>query len=130
MAPAIALILIGLLGPVATLQWREGRWLGAARWIARRLSPQLVAGVPMAGVLLMTIGLSIVWPPGIILVFLAAGGFLWAVFAVAASSADADATPDATPAAPRARPRPTQRPGSRSAPETPQGQGQPRRRSP
>src|SRR5438093_683766 len=85
MAPAIVLFLflLGLLGPITGWQWREGRWLGAAHWIGQRLSPQFIAGVPMAGVLVMTIGLSLVWPPGIILAFLAAAGFLWAVFAVA-----------------------------------------------
>jgi hypothetical protein len=136
MAPAIALVLIGLLGPLTAIQWREGKWLGAARWISRRLSPQLVAGVPMAGVLVATIGLSIVWPPGIILVFLAAGGFLWAVFAVASSGGDGDEprtrrAPPARLSRPRPGPRrPGPRPDTRSAPETPQGQVPPPRRSP
>src|SRR5947208_11929593 len=85
MAPVVLvlLFLLGLLGPVTGWQWREGRWLPVAHWIARRLSPQFIAGVPMAGVLVMAIGLSLVWPPGIILAFLAAAGFLWALFAVA-----------------------------------------------
>jgi hypothetical protein len=137
MAPALVLILFGLLGPLATLQWREGRWLRAARWTARRLSPQLIAGVPMAGILVMTIGLSIVWPPGIILVFLAAAGFLWAVFAVAQPGADPEDAPVARPGASGQRPGTTSRaprsgatPDSRSAPGTPRGTASPRPRSP
>ena len=138
MAPTLVLVLLGLLGPVAMLQWREGRWLGAARWIAHRLSPQLVAGVPMAGVLIMTIGLSILWPPGIVLVFLAAGGFLWAVFAVAQPAADREegtAVPrprgpreEQAPTPPRARSAPTR--GTRSDPGRPRGTPSPRPRSP
>ncbi|TMK83791.1 MAG: hypothetical protein E6G44_11210 [Actinobacteria bacterium] len=81
MATAIILIALGLLGPVAAIQWREGRWLRPAAWIMRRLSPQFLAGVPMFGVLLITIGISLVWAPGILLVFLASVGLLWALFA-------------------------------------------------
>jgi hypothetical protein len=134
MAPALVLVLLGLLGPVAMLQWREGRWLSAARWIARRLSPQLVAGIPMAGVLVMAIGLSIVWPPGIILVFLAAAGFLWAVFAVAQAGADTDEAPTARsrPGAPRMPTPPASGSprGIRSDPGRPPGTTPPRPQSP
>jgi hypothetical protein len=81
MATAVVLILLGLLGPVAAAQWRMGRWLRPAAWIGKRLSPQFLAGVPMFGILLIAIGISFVWPPGIVLVFFAAGALLWALFA-------------------------------------------------
>jgi len=90
----------------------------------------------MAGILVMAIGLSILWPPGIILVFLAAGGFLWAVFAVAqpaaerrrlASSSRAPETPaEVSPA----KPRPGPTPDTRTVPGTPRGRLRPPPRSP
>jgi hypothetical protein len=133
MAPILLLFLflVGMLGPVTGWQWREGRWLPVAHWIARRLSPQFIAGVPMAGVLVMAIGLSLVWPPGIILAFLAAAGFLWALFAVAQPSeaprARAGREPDRSPTPPRAAaPRP---PGRRTVSGRPQGSSRPRPRS-
>jgi hypothetical protein len=116
MATAIVLILLGLLGPVAAAQWRAGRWLRPAAWIGTKLSPQFLAGVPMFGILLIAIGISFVWPPGIILVFLAAGGLLWALFA-----ATDRRVPEAPPrerraapgAAPPARPPAPQPPSER-----------------
>jgi peptidoglycan/LPS O-acetylase OafA/YrhL len=123
MAPALVLILFGLLGPIAMLQWRGGRWLGAARWIARRLSPQFIAGVPMAGILVMAIGLSILWPPGIVLVFLAAAGFLWAVFAVAQRREQQHDRKSVS------RQEPPQ-PDTRSVPGTPPGRARQRPQSP
>src|SRR2546425_12603627 len=114
MATAIVLILLGLLGPVAAAQWRAGRWLRPAAWIGTKLSPQFLAGVPMFGVLLIAIGISFVWPPGIILVFLAAGGLLWALFAatergVPEAPRERRADPEAPPARPRAPGSPSER---------------------
>ena len=112
MAIAIVLIALGLLGPVAAAQWRMGRWLRPAAWIGTRLSPQFLAGVPMFGVLLIAIGISFVWPPGIVLVFLAAGGLLWALFA-----ATERRVPKAPPRERRSAPAPP--PAKPSAPEGP-----------
>ena len=115
MATAIVLILLGLLGPVAAAQWRAGRWLRPAAWIGTKLSPQFLAGVPMFGVLLIAIGISFVWPPGIILVFLVAGGLLWALFAATehrvpeAPRRERGADPAAPPARPPARGTPSER---------------------
>ncbi len=115
MATAIVLILLGLLGPVAAAQWRAGRWLRPAAWIATKLSPQFLAGVPMFGILLIAIGISFVWPPGIILVFLAAGGLLWALFAATerrvpeAPPRQRRAAPEAPPARPPAPGTPSER---------------------
>ena len=47
MATAIVLILLGLLGPIAAAQWRAGRWLRPAAWIATKLSPPFLAGVQL-----------------------------------------------------------------------------------
>ena len=115
MPTAIVLILLGLLGPVAAAQWRAGRWLRPAAWIGTKLSPQFLAGVPMFGILLIAIGISFVWPPGIILVFLAALGFLWALFAATerrvpeAPPRERRAAPDAPPARPPAPGPPSER---------------------
>src|SRR3989442_3046710 len=116
MATAIVLILLGLLGPVAAAQWRAGRWLRPAAWIGTKLSPQFLAGVPMFGVLLIAIGISFVWPPGIILVFLAAGGLLWALFA-----ATERPVPEAPPRKRRAPRAPPARP---PAPHPPSERGE------
>src|SRR5947199_7264352 len=115
MATAIVLIVLGLLGPIAAAQWRMGRWLRPAAWIGIRLSPQFLAGVPMFGVLLIAIGISFIWPPGIILVFLAAGGLLWALFAATerrvprAPARERRGTPEAPPARPPAPRTPNER---------------------
>jgi peptidoglycan/LPS O-acetylase OafA/YrhL len=109
---AIVLILLGLLGPVAAAQWRMGRWMRPAAWIATRLSPQFLAGVPMFGILLVAVGISFIWPPGIFLVFFAAGGLLWVLFAATDRQAP--------PARPRERPSaPGSPPAKPSAPDTP-----------
>jgi hypothetical protein len=124
----IVVILLGLLGPIAAWQWHEGRWLGAAERIAQALSPQFVAAVPVAGVLLMTIGLSIMWPPGIVLVFLAAAGFLWTLF-FWPQHRGAARPPDA-PDRPTPGPGPGNPPRTRTGPGMPPGTFRPRRRSP
>ena len=74
-------MLLGALGPIAAVQWRSGRWLSAARWIARNSTVHLLYATPIAGLLLASLGLSIMWPPGIVLAFLAAAAFLWALLA-------------------------------------------------
>lgn len=74
-------MLLGAVGPVAALQWRSGRWLGAARWIARNSSPHVLYATPLVGLLVACVGLSIIWPPAIVLVFIAAGAFMWALLA-------------------------------------------------
>jgi hypothetical protein len=76
MAMAIILIMLGLLGPAAGVQWRRDRWLPSGRWVVRNLSPHAVAGVPLAGLFVTLLGLSVVWPPAVILAFLAAIGFV------------------------------------------------------
>jgi hypothetical protein len=76
MATAILLILLGLVGPIASIQWRRDQWLPSGRWVVRSLSPHAVAGVPLAGLVISMIGLSIVWPPAVILVFLGAIAFV------------------------------------------------------
>jgi hypothetical protein len=74
-------MLLGAVGLIAGLQWRTGHWLGAAYWITRNSSVHLLYATPVAGLLVASLGLSIVWPPAIVLVFLAAAGFLVALLA-------------------------------------------------
>jgi len=74
-------MLLGALGPIALVQWRSGHWLEAARWIARNSSVHVLYATPVAGVLLVCVGLSIMWSPAIVLVFLSAGAFMWALLA-------------------------------------------------
>jgi hypothetical protein len=81
MVIGVLLIVLGALGPIAGLQWRTGRWLQAAAWVARNASVHVLYATPMAGLFLSCLGLSIIWPPAITLVFLAAGAFLWALLA-------------------------------------------------
>jgi hypothetical protein len=81
MVIGVFLMLLGALGPIAAIQWRSGRWLDAARWIARNSSLHLLYATPVAGILVGCVGLSIIWPPGIVLVFLSAGAFMWALLA-------------------------------------------------
>lgn len=81
MVIGVFLMLLGAMGPIAAIQWRSGRWLGGARWIARNSSVHLLYATPVAGLFLACVGLSIIWPPGIVLVFLSAGAFMWALLA-------------------------------------------------
>lgn len=81
MVIGVFLILLGAMGPIAVLQWRSGHWLNGARWIARNSSVHVLYATPMAGVLLACLGLSIIWPPAIVLVFVAAFAFMAALLA-------------------------------------------------
>jgi hypothetical protein len=81
MVIGVFLMLLGALGPIAAIQWRSGRWLDSARWIARNSSLHLLYAAPVAGILVACVGLSIIWPPGIVLVFLSAAAFMWALLA-------------------------------------------------
>ena len=73
---ALLLILIGLAGPLATIQWREGRWLASGRWIMETFSPHAVNGVPMAGVFFILLGFAFLWQPAVLLALLAGVGFV------------------------------------------------------
>src|SRR6266540_5394485 len=81
MVIGVFLMLLGALGPIAAVQWRSGHWLEAARWIARNSSVHLLYAAPIAGLLVACVGLSIMWPPAIVPVFLSAGAFMWALLA-------------------------------------------------
>ena len=76
LAVALLLILIGLAGPLATIQWREGRWLTSGRWIMETFSPHAVNGVPMAGVFFILLGFAFLWQPAVLLALLAGVGFV------------------------------------------------------
>jgi Ca2+/Na+ antiporter len=73
---AIILIVLGLTGPIASIQWRRDEWLPAGRWVVRTLSPHAVAGLPMIGLVICMIGLSIIWPPAVVLAFIGAVAFV------------------------------------------------------
>jgi hypothetical protein len=81
MVIGVFLMLLGALGLIAGLQWIGGRWLGAAHRIARNSSVHILYATPVAGLLVASLGLSILWPPAIVLVFLAAAGFMVALLA-------------------------------------------------
>lgn len=68
---AVVLVALGSLGLVAPLLWRAGRWEGPARWIASTVSPHLLPAAPAAGLFLIATGLTLVWPPAVILAILA-----------------------------------------------------------
>ena len=69
-------MLLGAVVLATALQWQSARWLDSARRIARNSSVHVINATPMAGLLMACLGLSIIWPPAIVLVFLAAGAFL------------------------------------------------------
>jgi hypothetical protein len=114
---AILLMLAGLLGPAAAFQWRRNRWLQGGQWLVRHLSVHAAIAAPMAGAFVSALGLSIIWPPGIVPAFLAASAFV----AVLVSSArrggqHAAASPRVAP--PRARrPSTPDRPDTRRPPQ-------------
>ncbi|MGH2556516.1 MAG: hypothetical protein ACRDHO_12465 [Actinomycetota bacterium] len=116
MVIAVFLMLLGALGPIAAVQWWSGRWLPAARWIARNSSAHVLYATPVAGVFVGCLGLSIIWPPAIVLVFLSAGAFVLALLASpdggrsrsAGATEPAAASPRRVTAPRRSRSRPTQ----------------------
>jgi hypothetical protein len=78
---ASLLILAGLLTEAAAAQWWRRRWARSGRWIARTISPHLLVASPAVGLFLITTGLTLVWPPGVILALLSAGLLVWVLLA-------------------------------------------------
>ncbi len=76
LALALILILLGAAGPLATYQWRRGRWLRVGRWILHTFSPHAVNGVPMVGVFFILLGIAFLWQPAVLLALLAGVGFV------------------------------------------------------
>jgi hypothetical protein len=76
---AIALIAAGLPAMVIPVLWVLGVWPGSRLWVARSVSPPFAAALPMAGVLLGSLGLSLFRPRAIVIAFIAAPGFLLAM---------------------------------------------------
>jgi hypothetical protein len=74
------LILAGLAGPVARAQWLHHRWLASARWVVEHGSVHLVRAVPVAGLTLSSVGLTLIWPAAIVLAMLMAVAFLVVLF--------------------------------------------------
>jgi hypothetical protein len=70
------LILFGLLGPAAGIMWRRGQWLQSAHWIRHNVSPPAAVATPMAGAVVASSGLMLVWPPAVLLTFLSAFGLV------------------------------------------------------
>jgi hypothetical protein len=74
--PAVLLVSVASLGLVSAAQWQRGHWLGPARWLARQTSPHLVAGIPMASIMLIALAGTVLWPPAVVLSAVAALAFL------------------------------------------------------
>jgi hypothetical protein len=74
-------MLLGAAVLTIALLWQSGRSLDSARWIARNTSVHVLYATPVAGLLVACLGLSIIWSPAIVLVFLAAGAFLFMLLA-------------------------------------------------
>jgi hypothetical protein len=74
------LIALGLAGPVARVQWQRHRWLSSARWLVAHGSEHLVRAVPLAGLTLSSVGLTLIWPAAIVLAMLMAVAFLVVLF--------------------------------------------------
>jgi hypothetical protein len=73
---ALLLILVGLLGLAAGIMWRRGQWLRSAQWIRENISPPAALATPMAGTVVASTGLMLIWPPAVLLTFLAAAGLI------------------------------------------------------
>ncbi len=73
---ALMLILVGLLGLVAGFMWRRGQWLQSAHWIRENVSPPAALATPMAGAVIASTGLMLLWPPAVLLTFLGAAGLI------------------------------------------------------
>src|SRR5437763_1656728 len=96
--------MLGSVGPIASFQWHQGRWLDSARWLLHRTSVHLVRSVPTAGILVSALGLSLIWPAGIIVAFLAALLFLGVLFTSANRGAPVFSEERAAPRPVRAAP--------------------------
>src|SRR5438034_3507285 len=113
-------IAFGALGPIAGVQWRQGRWLESGKWIVHNFSAHFLAGIPTAGIFVMALGLSFIWPPGTILAFLSAGAYMWVLFS-SVSRTDGEAAPVGRPEARRDEPkRPTASPAEQREAQPPQ----------
>jgi hypothetical protein len=73
---AMLLILVGLLGPAAGAMWRRGQWLQSAQWIRGNVSPPAVVATPLLGLVVASAGLMLIWPPAVLLTFIAAAGLV------------------------------------------------------
>jgi hypothetical protein len=68
--------MLGLLGPAAWFLWRRGRWTDSERWVRQNVSPSAVTASPLAGLLVAFVGLMLIWPPAVLLAFLAGSGLV------------------------------------------------------
>ena len=80
---AVVLILAGLLGPTAAVMWRRGQWLQSAQWVRDNVSPPAVAATPVAGALVASAGLMLMWPPAVLLTFLSAAAMVFVLASAA-----------------------------------------------
>jgi hydrogenase/urease accessory protein HupE len=78
---AIALMSAGLVSVVVPILWLLGVWPGSRLWVARSVSPPFAVALPVAGLLLGSLGLSLSRPRAIVIAFIAAPGFLMAMVA-------------------------------------------------
>jgi hypothetical protein len=74
------LVLAGLAGPVARVQWLRHRWLASARWLVDHGSVHLLRAAPVGGLTISSIGLTLIWPAAIVLAMLAALAFVVVLF--------------------------------------------------
>jgi hypothetical protein len=87
---SVALLGLGLLGLMAAVQWRQGRWLEERDRIAASTSVHLIAGVPAGSVLVLFLGLMVVWPGFVVPAMLDALVFVGVMSGSAASQATAE----------------------------------------
>nr|MBA3552989.1 hypothetical protein [Actinomycetota bacterium] len=66
MVVTVSLVALGILGIVATAQWRRGNWLRTGRWMVRNASPPFVIALPLVSGLVISLGFSFVWPVAVV----------------------------------------------------------------
>ncbi|CAN5174328.1 hypothetical protein BH20ACT24_BH20ACT24_01860 [soil metagenome] len=77
MVVTVSLVALGILGIVATAQWRRGSWLRTGRWMVWNASPPFVIALPLVSGLVISLGFSFVWPVAVVATApLAAGALL------------------------------------------------------
>jgi hypothetical protein len=92
MVLGILLIVLGLSVVAMAAAWRSGLVLGSAQWLMRWVSPPMVVATPAAGLMVASVGLMLIWPPGVIFAFGCAIGWV-AVLILAARNGTANRLP-------------------------------------
>ena len=65
----ILLMTVGFAVLAMAVAWQNGHWPDAARWLLDHSSAAVVVALPFIGMLLMSLGGSLIWPPAVLFAF-------------------------------------------------------------